>query len=59
MMEMLNMDSLIELGWNDFLAESFRKLIEPGLQPARIISQQKNLFRVDDINRGTGSSHIG
>jgi ribosome biogenesis GTPase len=46
MMEMLNMDSLIELGWNDLLSESFRKLIEPGLQPARIISQQKNLFRV-------------
>jgi ribosome biogenesis GTPase len=37
---------LVELGWNDLLANSCRKLIETGLQPARIITQQKNSFRL-------------
>jgi ribosome biogenesis GTPase len=46
MTEILNMDSLVELGWNARLADSFRKLIETGLQPARIITQEKNSFRV-------------
>jgi ribosome biogenesis GTPase / thiamine phosphate phosphatase len=40
------MNTLLELGWDNFYQQAFDALLKPELAPARIISQQKNSFRI-------------
>ncbi len=40
------MDYLTELGWDTFFQDAFRRLSRFDLLPARIISQQKNSYRI-------------
>jgi ribosome biogenesis GTPase len=44
------MNILFVLGWNSFFADSFCSLARPELVPARIISQQKNSYRIMSSN---------
>ena len=41
-----DLKSLFELGWNEFFENEFRKVARDGLQPARVVEQLKEAFRV-------------
>lgn len=40
------MISLAELGWDEFFQSEYQRLAEAGLQPARVVEELKNSFRV-------------
>ncbi len=53
---------LTSLGWNDFFQESFDKIREPGLYPARIISQGRGHYYIqvtaDDVLEAVISTRL-
>ena len=53
------MDALRELGWTEFFESRWKALAEEGLAPARIVEEQKGLFRVDLGGREQWASVAG
>ncbi|CAN5315323.1 ribosome small subunit-dependent GTPase A [soil metagenome] len=53
---MTNLEILTSFGWNDFFAQQLQDLNEPAWLPARVVGEEKNLYR---LQLGNGEAMWG